>query len=233
MEINILTLFPSMFKGPLSESIIKRAVSKGVVKIKYYNLRDYAEDKHQTVDDTPCGGGAGMVLKIDVVDRAIEAIAGENRDNYHKILLTPQGKTFDQASAKKLSQKEKIILICGHYEGFDERIREYLIDEEISIGNFVLSGGEIPAMAIVDAIVRLIPGAIGHIESTEEESFNLMDENGNLLLEYPIYTRPVEYKSWKVPEELLSGDHVKIKRWRLGKALERTKTKRPELLKKK
>lgn len=223
MEINIITLFPEMFVGSFSESIISRAIEKDIIKINLVNLRDFAEDKHKTVDDTPCGGGAGMVLKVDVMDRAISAIAGKNRHDYDIILLTPQGERYTQNKAKQLLVKEKIILICGHYEGFDERIRQYLVDEQISIGDFVLSGGEIPAMAIVDSIVRLLPGALGKNESSEEESFSIQDESGKLLLEYPQYTRPVEYKEWKVPDVLLSGDHAKIKNWRLNEAKKRTK----------
>ena len=222
LEINILTLFPQMFLGPLSESIVKRAQNKGVVKINYYNIRDFAKDKHKTVDDTPYGGGAGMVLKVDVLDQAILAITKKMRKDYHIVLLSPQGKTYNQALAHKLSKKKKIILICGHYEGFDERIRQYLIDEEISIGDFVLSGGEIPAMVLVDSIVRLLPGALGKDESVLEESFTLKDEKGRALLEYPIYTRPVEYKKWKVPKILLSGNHGEIKKWRLKEACKRT-----------
>lgn len=230
MEINILTLFPNMFQGPLSESIIKRAQEKGIVKINYFNLRDFALDKHKSVDDTPCGGGVGMVLRVDVMDNAISSIVGNKRDDFHVILLTPQGKSFNQKIANILSSKKKLILICGHYEGFDERIREFLVDEEISLGDFVLSGGEIPAMAIVDSIIRLLPGALGHDESSEEESFSLEHE-GQELLEYPIYTRPVEYKESKVPEVLLSGDHAKIEKWRKEKALSKTKVRRPDLLK--
>lgn len=222
MEINILTLFPQMFTGPFTESIVKRAQEKGVVKINLINFRDFAEDKHKTVDDTPYGGGAGMVLKVDVLDKAINEIVGKNRSDYHIILMTPQGQTFDQRKAEKLSKKEKIILICGHYEGFDERIRQYLIDEQISIGNFVLSGGEIPAMAITDAIVRLLPGALGHDESSKEETFSLQDEKGNYLVEYPIYTKPAEYNGWKVPEVLTSGNHLEIKKWRQNEAKNRS-----------
>lgn len=230
MEINILTLFPEMFVGPLSESIIKRAIDKKIVKINYFNLREYTTDKHKTVDDTPCGGGAGMVLKVDIVDRALEKITKSKREDFHVILMTPQGKTFNQNIAQELTQKKKMILICGHYEGFDERIREHLIDEEISLGDFVLTGGEIAAMAITDAVVRLLPGALGKDESSQEESFSLSNGESQLL-EYPIYTRPVEYKNWEVPTILLSGDHKKIKDWRLEQALERTKKKRPDLLK--
>lgn len=222
MEINILTLFPEMFTGPFSESIIKRAIGKNVAKINLVNFRDFAEDKHKTVDDTPYGGGAGMVLKVDVMDRAIRSITGSKRKDYHIILLTPQGKRFDQQKAEELVRGDKLILICGHYEGFDERIREYLVDAEISIGDFVLSGGEIAAMAITDAVVRLVPGALGKDESSSEETFSLKDEEGNVLLEYPQYTKPFEYKGWKVPEILASGDHAKIKKWRLEEAKKRT-----------
>lgn len=232
MEINILTLFPSMFTGPLSESIIKRAQEKNIVKINIINFRDYAEGKHKSVDDTPYGGGAGMVLKVDVLDKAINSIVDKNRSDYHIVLMTPQGTTFNQRVAEKLVKKDKIILICGHYEGFDERIREYLVNEQISLGDFVLSGGEISAMAITDAVVRLLPGALGHDESSIEETFSLKNENGGYLIEYPIYTKPVEYKGWKVPEVLTSGNHAEIKKWRLRQALEQTKKKRPDLLSK-
>lgn len=223
LEINILTLFPQMFSGPLSESIIKRAQEKGVVKINLVNFRDFAEDKHKTVDDTPYGGGAGMVLKVDVLDAAINSIVGNERSEYHIVLMTPQGETFNQRKAEQLAKKDKIILICGHYEGFDERIRQYLIDEQISLGNFVLTCGEIPAMAITDAVIRLLPGALGHDESSAEESFSLQNEEGEYLLEYPIYTKPAEYKDWKVPEVLTSGNHAEIKKWRLEEAIKRTK----------
>ena len=222
MRIDILTLFPEMFNGPLSESIIKRAIDKNVVQIRYFNLRDYAEDKHKTVDDTPYGGGAGMVLKIEVMDRAISEIVGEDRKDYRIILMTPQGTTFSQKKARELATEKNILLICGHYEGFDERIREHLVDEEISLGNFVLTGGEIAAAAIVDSVVRLLPGALGNNDSSIEESFSL-EKDGETLLEYPIYTKPADYKGWKVPEVLTSGDHQRIKDWRLDQAVERTK----------
>lgn len=221
-----------MFSGPLTESIVKRAREKGIIKIDIVNFRDFAEDKHKTVDDTPYGGGAGMVLKVDIIDRAINSIVGEKRDQYYIVLMTPQGKKYSQKTAEELSLKKKIIIICGHYEGFDERIREHLVDQEISLGDFVLSGGEIPAMAIVDSVVRLIPGALGKDESSQEESFSLKDESGKALLEYPVYTKPAGYKGWKVPDVLLSGDHLKINKWRKEKAIERTKVKRPDLLNK-
>lgn len=225
MNINILTLFPEMFQGPLTESIIKRAIKNKVIEINYFNLRDFAEDKHKTVDDTPYGGGAGMVLKVDVMDRAISSIVGKNRKDFHIILLTPQGRIFDQKKARELTLEKNILFICGHYEGFDERIRENLIDEEVSLGEFVLTGGEIAAAAIIDSIVRLLPSVLGNDDSSEEESFSL-EENGQKLLEYPIYTKPASYKEWIVPEILLSGDHQKIKDWRKSKSIERTEAKR-------
>lgn len=221
MKINIITLFPEMFNGAFSESIIKRAIAKEVVDIKLVNLRDSASDKHKTVDDTPYGGGAGMVLKPDVMDNTLQGIVGEDRGKHHVVLLTPQGKRYDQERAQKLAKYDNLILICGHYEGFDERIRKHMVDEQISIGDFVLSGGEIPAMAIVDSVVRLLPNALGKDASSEEESFSI-EHNGKKLLEYPHYTKPAEYKSWKVPEVLLSGDHAKIKKWRLEEAIKRT-----------
>lgn len=223
ITFHILSLFPEMFAGPFSESILKRAQEKGIISIKFYNLRDFSVDKHKTVDDTPYGGGAGMILKVDVMDRAITAIKSETNKALRSILMTPQGKRFNQTKARELSKLTDILLICGHYEGFDERIREHLVDEEISVGDFVLSGGEIAAMAVVDAVSRLIPGVLGKDESSEEESFSLRDENGDLLLEYPIYTRPEEYKGWKVPEVLKSGNHTVIKKWRLEEAIKRTK----------
>ena len=218
-----------MFSGPFSESIIKRAQQKEIVKINIVNLRDFAVDKHKSVDDTPCGGGPGMMLRVDVIDRAIKSITKNNRCNYHVVLATPQGKPYCQKIANNLSTKKNLLFICGHYEGFDERIRQHLVDEEISLGDFVLSGGEVPVMAIVDSVVRLLPGALGKDASSQEESFSLT-QGDNILLEYPIYTKPVEYRGWKVPETLLSGDHQKISDWRRNEAIRNTKTKRPDLL---
>ena len=203
MQIDILTLFPEMFGGFLSESIIKRAIEKEKVNINIINFRDYTNDPHGKVDDTPFGGGAGMVLQIEPIYNALETIKTENS---HVILLTPSGKTFNQTKAKELSTKKHIILICGHYEGFDYRIKE-LVDEEISIGNFVLTGGELPAMMISDAIIRLLPGVISS-ESLESESF---DDD---LLDYPVYTKPRDFKGLKVPDVLLSGNHAKIEEYR-------------------
>jgi tRNA (guanine37-N1)-methyltransferase len=218
MRFDILTLFPEMFVGPLSESILKRAQEKGLIEIHYHNIRDFAKDKHKTVDDTPYGGGKGMVMKVDVVDETLayvrnEKIAVEGEAKEKTILLTPKGKRFTQEKAIELSNYDRLTLICGHYEGFDERIREHLIDEEISIGDFVLTGGELPAMCIVDATSRMVPGVLSE-GSIEEETFMKKTEKGDYLKEYPQYTRPLEYKGWKVPDILLSGNHEEIKKWR-------------------
>jgi tRNA (guanine37-N1)-methyltransferase len=218
MKIDIITLFPKLFESVFSESLIARAKSKNIAQIEIHNLRDFSTDKYKTVDDRPFGGGPGMVLKVDVVDRALKSL-----DSGYKILLTPQGKKFDQPLAQQLAKKDHLILICGHYEGYDERIRE-LVDAEISIGDYVLTGGEIPAMAIVDTVVRLLPGVVGKEESLTEESFS---QN---LLEYPQYTRPEEFNGKKVPEVLLSGNHAAIKKWRGEQAKLRTKTRRPDLV---
>lgn len=222
MKIDILTLFPGIFKGPFEESIIKRAQEKKLVEIKIHNLRNWAIDRHGTVDDRPYGGGAGMILMIEPIFKALEKFKSQNSK---VILLSPQGKVFNQKIARRLSKLDHLILVCGHYEGIDERIREHLVDEEISIGDYVLTGGEIPAMVVVDTIVRLIPGVLEKKEAIKEESFS------RKLLEYPQYTRPADFKGWKVPKILLSGDHKKIEEWRKKKALERTKKRRPDLIK--
>jgi tRNA (guanine37-N1)-methyltransferase len=221
MRIDIITLFPDMFTGPLTESIIKRAVNDNKLEIVLHQLRDFATDKHGTVDDSPYGGGAGMVLKVDVIDRAIESIVASGPKPYI-VLMTPQGRVLKQAIARELAQYERLLLICGHYEGFDERIRD-LVDAEISIGDYVLTGGELAAMVITDAVARLIPGVLGKDESSAEESH----ENG--LLEYPHYTRPEEFNGQKVPSELLSGNHALIKQWRENQAQSRTAQRRPDL----
>jgi tRNA (guanine37-N1)-methyltransferase len=222
MKIDIVTLFPAMFDGPFNESLILRAQKRGLINLKIHNLRDWAKGKHRQVDDPPYGGGAGMVLKVDVMDRAVKAL---KKKGTKIILLTPQGKKFNQKMAKILAKKKHLILISGHYEGFDERIRERLVDEEISIGDYVLTGGELPAMVITDAIVRLLPGVVGKNESVENESFE------NNLLDYPVYTKPEIYKKWRVPKILLSGDNKKIAEWRLSEAKKRTQKRRPDLLK--
>ena len=222
MKIKILTLFPNMYNGFLSESIIKRAIEKNLVEFEIIDYRKYSNDKHNHVDDTPCGGGAGMVIRCDVIDRALK---DNTNNNSYKILLTPQGDIFNQKIAFDLSKKDEIVLICGHYEGFDERIRSY-VDSEISIGDFVLTGGEIPAMAISDSIVRLLDDVI------KEDSF-MDDSFSNGLLEYPQYTRPIEYNGKKVPDILLSGDHKKIENYRLKESLRKTYLRRKDLLDKK
>ena len=220
MKIDILSIFPEMFDGAFSESIIKRAIEDNKVEINIHNFRDYTEDSHNKVDDTPYGGGAGMVLMCQPIVDCLDSI----RTNDSKvILLTPSGKTYNQQMAYDLSKEKHLIFICGHYEGFDERITNF-IDMEISIGHYVLTGGEIPAMAIVDSIVRLIPGVIKE-ESHLEDSFN-----EDYLLDYPSYTKPRVFRGFEVPEVLISGDHKRIDEWRKEESLKRTKEKRPDLL---
>jgi len=230
MKIDILTLFPKMFKGPFDESIIKRAQEKGLVEIKIHNLRKWAKDKHKTVDDRPFGGGVGMVLMIEPIYDALKEL---RKKKSKIILLTPQGKVFNQKLARKFSKEKHIIFICGHYEGVDERIRERLVDEDVSIGDYVLTGGELPAMVVVDTIVRLLPGVLEKPEAIKNESFSPITDHRSPIttLEHPQYTRPANFKNWKVPEVLLSGDHKKIADWRKKKSLERTKKRRPDLLK--
>jgi len=222
MKINVLTLFPEMFKGPFDQSIVKKAQDRKIVEIKIHDLRKWTEDKHKTVDDHPFGGGVGMVLMIKPIYDALKELKTKTSKI---ILLSPQGKTFNQKLAKNFSNEKHLIFICGHYEGFDERIRKYLIDEEISIGDYVLTGGELPAMVIIDSITRLIPGVLKNDQATEIESFTKQ------LLEYPQYTQPADFKGWKVPEVLLSGDHKKIAQWQKEKEIEVTKKKRPDLIK--
>jgi tRNA (guanine37-N1)-methyltransferase len=218
MKFNVITLFPKMFNGPLSESIIKRARNNKLIDIDLVQLRDYATDKHKTVDDTSYGGGAGMVLKVDVIDRSINDVKKNQKGKTRTILLTPGGNSFDQKKAIQLSKYDNLILIAGHYEGFDQRIHDYLVDEEISIGDYVLTGGELPAMIMIDAISRMVPGVIKE-ESALNESFmnsvpNKANKANKLSFDYPVYTKPVKYKGWKVPEVLLNGNHSKIETWR-------------------
>jgi tRNA (guanine37-N1)-methyltransferase len=221
MKIDVLTLFPAMFAGPLDESIIKRAREAGLLELRIHNLRDYAHDRHRTVDDRPFGGGPGMLLKPEPIFEAVESLA---RENTHTILLSPAGRTFNQAIAGELAQREHLLLVSGHYEGFDERVREQLADDELSIGDFVLTNGALPVMAVIDAVTRLLPGALGDDASAQEESFS------HGLLEYPQYTRPAEFRGMKVPEVLLSGNHAEIARWRAEQARLRTLERRPDLL---
>ena len=237
MKIDILTLFPKMFENVLGESMLKRARNKGCVDIKVHNLRDWTSDNHRTADDKPFGGGPGMVMKVEPVCRALKSLAA-NRDKRRLgmkssskiseprvILLTPQGKRLEQKDVRRLAKYKRLVLICGHYEGVDERIRNFA-DDEISIGDYILTCGEIPAMALIDSVVRLIPGSLGSKESLDSESF---EKN---LLEYPQYTRPAQYLGMKVPDVLLSGDHKRIEEWRNKEAMKRTAERRPDMLKK-
>lgn len=219
MKFDVLTLFPEMFE-PLKQSIIKRASEKKLIDINLVNIRDFSEDKHNKVDDTPYGGGAGMLMKPDVVDRAYNSVKSENAK---VIYLTPQGKMLNQKIVKDLSKQEHLILLCGHYEGIDQRVLDKIVDEEISIGDYVLTGGELPAMVLIDSVSRYVEGVLSN-ESTEEESFS------NGLLEYPQYTRPEIFDNVKVPDVLISGHHENIRKWRRERSLENTFKKRPEML---
>lgn len=222
MNIHILTLFPEMFEGILQSSILKKAQEKNAVTINTINFRDFATNKHKTVDDYPYGGGNGMVLKPEPIFYAVESIP-----NYEKariIMMTPQGIPYTQKKAEELKKEEHLIFLCGHYEGFDERIREHLVTDELSIGDYVLTGGELAAMVVVDSVVRLLPGVLGNQESAETDSFS------SGLLEYPQYTRPEEFRTWKVPEVLLSGHHQKIEEWRKKESIKRTLQRRPDLI---
>lgn len=222
LRIDVLTLFPEMFDGVLGSSILGKAAEKGIVSFHVTNFRAYSESKHGTVDDTPYGGGGGMVLKPEPLFRAVEAIPREDKPRI--ILMCPQGRRYNQRIAEELAQEKHLIFLCGHYEGYDERIREHLATDEISIGDYVLTGGELAAMVVIDSVVRLQPGALGNESSAVTDSFSTG------LLEYPHYTRPADFRGWKVPEILLSGHHANIERWRLKESLRRTWERRPELL---
>jgi len=223
LRIDILTLFCEMFDGFLSASIVARAIERGLVEIHRTNIRDFAEDSYGSVDDAPFGGGPGMVLACPPVFAAVEHVRTLSEVAGKTVLLTPQGRPLDQQLVRRLASERRLILLAGHYEGFDERIREHLADVEVSLGDFVLSGGEVAAMALIDAIVRLLPGALGKDESVTEESFSVG------LLEYPQYTRPREFRGWKVPDVLLGGDHGHIAEWREEQAKLRTMQRRPDL----
>jgi tRNA (guanine37-N1)-methyltransferase len=238
MRIDILTLFPEICRAPLSESIMKRAQKKGIIELLIHNLRHWTTDKHHVVDDAPFGGGQGMVMKPEPIFAAVEELRDRESKTLNAqhstpnaqspatkvILMSPAGRRFDQPIAKELSRESHLIIICGHYEGVDHRVIEHLVDLEISIGDYVLTNGAIAAVVLVDAIVRLLPGALGHQQSAVDDSFNLG------LLEAPQYTRPAEFRGWKVPEVLLSGNHAEIAKWRREQATKRTRENRPDLL---
>ena len=232
MLFDILTLFPGLFSGVFDESIVRRAIEAGIISIRIHNIRDYAEGRHSITDDAPYGGGGGVVMKPEPIFGAVEHVLGSQSQQSlaqagaRVILLSPQGMPLTQQMACELSRQEHLVLVCGRYEGVDERIREHLITDEMSRGDYVLSGGEIPAMVIIEAVARLIPGVLGDPGATFEDS------HMEGLLEYPHYTRPVEYRGWEVPEVLLSGDHALVVQWRREQALRRTLERRPELLRK-
>jgi len=225
MHFDIFTLLPEIFPPYLDTSILKRARQRGLISVDVHNIRDYSHDKHHTTDDTPYGGGGGMVMKVEPVFEAVESVLGKN-GGVPVILMTPQGRVFNQSIAQEFSRNEKIALLCGRYEGVDERIRKNLVTDEISIGDFVLTGGEIPALILIDAISRLLPDVLGDPTGAEDDS------HSNGLLEYPHYTRPPEFRGEGVPEILLSGDHAKIEKWRREQSLLRTLKRRPDLLEK-
>jgi tRNA (guanine37-N1)-methyltransferase len=226
MKIEIVTLFPEICRAPLSESIMKRAQEKGILELHTRNLRDWTTEKHHVVDDAPFGGGQGMVMKPEPIFAAVEELKSRVENLKSKIILmSPAGRRLDQELAKQLSQEPHLIIICGHYEGVDHRVIEHLIDLEISIGDYVLTNGAIAAVVVVDAIVRLLPGTLGHEQSAADDSFS------GGLLEAPQYTRPAEFRGWKVPEVLLSGNHAEIAKWRKEQAMKRTRENRPDLLK--
>lgn len=221
MKVDVLTLFPEMFAGPLDVSIVKRAREAGLLDLRVHNLRDYTHDRHKTVDDKPFGGGPGMVLKPEPIFEAVENLAGANT---RVLIMTPAGRAFSQGVARELAQREHLLLICGSYEGVDERVLEALVDDELSVGDYVVTNGGLPAMIVIDAVTRLLPGVLGDDESAQDESFS------RGLLEYPQYTRPAEFRGMKVPEVLLSGHHAEIEKWREEQAKRRTASRRPDLL---
>jgi tRNA (guanine37-N1)-methyltransferase len=228
MRIDIVTLFPEICRAPLAESMMKRAQEKGIVELEIHNLRDWTTDKHHVVDDAPVGGGQGMVMKPEPIFAAVEDLKHRTSNTQHQaakvILTSPAGRRFNQGLAKQLSRGSHLIIVCGHYEGVDHRVIEHLVDLEISIGDYVLTNGAIAAVALVDAIVRLLPGTLGHEQSAADDSFS------DGLLEAPQYTRPSDFRDWKVPDVLLSGNHAEIARWRKEQAIKRTGENRPDLL---
>lgn len=224
MKIDVLTLFPEMFEGVFGHSILKKAAEQKAAQYNVVNFRDYADNKHKTVDDYPYGGGAGMVLKPQPIFDAVEAVKSSSEAKPRVVLLCPQGERYNQKKAEELAAEEHLIFICGHYEGYDERIREHIVTDEISIGDFVLTGGELGAMVIIDSVVRLLPGVLGNQESHQKDSFSTG------MLEHPHYTRPADFRGLKVPDVLVSGNHAHIEEWRVKQSLKRTYTRRPDLL---
>ena len=222
MIFEILTLFPGMFASPLQDSILGKAVQRELIEVRLHNIRDYAVDKHQMTDDRPFGGGEGMVMKPEPIAAALDALR-EQGPPPRVILLTPQGRLFHQGTARELSQCPRLVLVCGRYEGVDERIARYYVDDELSLGDYILTGGELAAMVVIDAVARLLPGVLGNAASAETDSF------AEAILEYPQYTRPQEFRGYSVPDILLSGNHQAIRRWRHGQALLRTQLRRPDL----
>lgn len=225
VKFDVLSIFPEMFSSPLNFSLLKKAQEKGLLSISLHDIRNWADDKHKMTDDAPYGGGCGMVMKVEPVEKALSAIKNPEGSSI-VVLMTPQGEVLNQKIAAELAEKNNIVIICGRYEGIDERIRKHLVDREISIGDYILTGGELPAMILIDAVCRHIPDVLGNPESAKNESFC---EN---LLEYPQYTRPAEYKGWPVPEVLLSGNHAEIELWRRKESLKKTYQRRPDLLEK-
>ncbi|GAB4502007.1 MAG: tRNA (guanosine(37)-N1)-methyltransferase TrmD [Anaerolineales bacterium] len=224
MRFDVFTLLPETLSPYLNASILQKAAARGLIEVRLHNIRDYAHDRHHTTDDAPYGGGGGMVMKPEPIFEAVESVLGAP-PACPVILLSPQGRVFNQRVAAELARHEQIALICGRYEGFDERIRQHLATEELSIGDYVLTGGELPALIVIDALARLIPGVLGDPTGADDDS------HASGLLEYPHYTRPPEFRGWQVPEILLTGDHAKIERWRRDQALARTQQKRPDMLK--
>ena len=229
MIFHVLTIFPEFFEGPFAHGVVKRARDAGLVEIRIHNLRDWTSDRHRTVDDRPFGGGEGMVLKPEPVFRAVESIWPERKTDQRVVLLSAQGRLFDQAMANRLSQERELLLICGRYEGVDERVAEHLADDEISIGNYVLSGGELAAAVVLDAVARLLPGVLGNESSAAFESFQDTG-HGEGLLDCPHWTRPADFRGWKAPEVLLNGNHEEIRRFRKDAARQKTARLRPDLL---
>jgi tRNA (guanine37-N1)-methyltransferase len=224
VRVDVLTLFPEMFQGPLDTSILRRGREAGLLDVRLCNFRDFSVDKHRTVDDAPFGGGPGMVLKPEPLFLAVEDLRSQEPGEFPLIYMSPKGRPFDQAAARELAALPRFAVLCGHYEGVDQRVLDHLVDREISVGDFVVTGGELPCMLLLDAVARLVPGVLGDAGSLEEESFSAG------LLEYPQYTRPARFRGWDVPEVLLSGNHEAIRRWRASMAARLTQEKRPDLV---